>query len=300
MNIEIANRLYELRKKNGLSQEELASKLGLSRQAVSKWERAEASPDTDNLVELAKLYNVSLDELLNIPSSQKFVEENKTDEEKVNEEKDINLHINAGGTNVDYKGKIDIKDGEDHVLITSDGLHVISEDGEEVHIGISGIKITDKDGNKIVKEKKSSGWKLIEEIIMPITTFGSLIAYLLLGFLLPNAEGWGCYWVLFLLIPIIATLLSAIRKRKFSEFAYPILVTGVYCFLGMYGVYHSVTYNLFGQIYNTFWHPFWILFLTIPVYYCLFGPIDKLIHKNDIVIEKEEDDDDDDDEGDCD
>ena len=58
MTLETANRLYELRKKNGLSQEELASKLGLSRQAVSKWERAEASPDTDNLVELAKLYNV--------------------------------------------------------------------------------------------------------------------------------------------------------------------------------------------------------------------------------------------------
>jgi len=64
MNIEIANRLYELRKQNGLSQEELAEKIGVSRQAVSKWERAESSPDTDNLIELARLYRVSLDELL--------------------------------------------------------------------------------------------------------------------------------------------------------------------------------------------------------------------------------------------
>ena len=69
MNIETANRLYELRKKNGYSQEELAAKLGLSRQAVSKWERAEASPDTDNLVELAKLYGISLDELLDLDIS---------------------------------------------------------------------------------------------------------------------------------------------------------------------------------------------------------------------------------------
>ena len=69
MNIKIANRLVELRKKNGLSQEELANKLGISRQAVSKWERAEASPDTDNLICLAKLYGISLDDLLNSDES---------------------------------------------------------------------------------------------------------------------------------------------------------------------------------------------------------------------------------------
>ena len=66
MNLEIATRLVGLRKANKLSQEALAEKLGISRQAVSKWERAEASPDTDNLIALAKLYHVSLDELLKI------------------------------------------------------------------------------------------------------------------------------------------------------------------------------------------------------------------------------------------
>ncbi|WP_404352339.1 helix-turn-helix domain-containing protein [Caproicibacterium sp. XB2] len=64
MNIEIANRLVQLRKKNGFSQEELAARLGISRQAVSKWERAESSPDTDNLILLARLYHISLDDLL--------------------------------------------------------------------------------------------------------------------------------------------------------------------------------------------------------------------------------------------
>lgn len=64
MNLEIANKLYNLRKKNGLSQEALAEKLGISRQSISKWERAESSPDTDNLIALARLYNISLDELL--------------------------------------------------------------------------------------------------------------------------------------------------------------------------------------------------------------------------------------------
>jgi len=64
MNLTIANRLVELRQSLGLSQEALAESLGVSRQAVSKWERAEASPDTDNLIALAKLYDISLDALL--------------------------------------------------------------------------------------------------------------------------------------------------------------------------------------------------------------------------------------------
>ena len=64
MNIETANRLYELRKKNGYSQEELAAKLGLSRQAVSKWENDVSSPDISILSDLADILGVSLDTLL--------------------------------------------------------------------------------------------------------------------------------------------------------------------------------------------------------------------------------------------
>lgn len=64
MNVAIADRLAAIRRKNKLSQEDLAAKIGVSRQAISKWERAEASPDTDNLLLLANLYHVTLDELL--------------------------------------------------------------------------------------------------------------------------------------------------------------------------------------------------------------------------------------------
>ena len=64
MTLELGNRLAAMRKEKGYSQEELAEKLGVSRQAVSKWERGEASPDTDNLIALASLYGVTLDELV--------------------------------------------------------------------------------------------------------------------------------------------------------------------------------------------------------------------------------------------
>ncbi len=64
MNIDMAKRLADRRKRAGFSQESLALELGVSRQAVSKWERSESSPDTDNLIALAQLYGVSLDDLL--------------------------------------------------------------------------------------------------------------------------------------------------------------------------------------------------------------------------------------------
>lgn len=86
MNIEVANKLVKLRKEHGYSQEELAHRLGISRQAVSKWERAESSPDTDNLICLAKLYNVSLDELLNTEDDIETIIE-----EQIKEEKDYDI-----------------------------------------------------------------------------------------------------------------------------------------------------------------------------------------------------------------
>lgn len=64
MNVDMAKRLADRRRRAGLTQEGLAEKLNVTRQAVSKWERSESSPDTDNLIALAALYDVSLDKLL--------------------------------------------------------------------------------------------------------------------------------------------------------------------------------------------------------------------------------------------
>ena len=66
MNAEVAQRLANARRARGITQEELANRLGVSRQAVSNWERGETSPDTDNLIALAHIYHMSLDELLGI------------------------------------------------------------------------------------------------------------------------------------------------------------------------------------------------------------------------------------------
>lgn len=59
-----SEKLYELRRKNALSQEQLAERLGVSRQAISKWESGRAMPESDTLVTISRYFEVSLDELM--------------------------------------------------------------------------------------------------------------------------------------------------------------------------------------------------------------------------------------------
>ena len=61
----ISDNLYSLRKLHQLTQEEVAERVGVSRQALAKWENGETMPDIEKCVLLAELYNVTLDDLVN-------------------------------------------------------------------------------------------------------------------------------------------------------------------------------------------------------------------------------------------
>ena len=78
--MEIGNKIMELRKKNGLSQEELAEKIGVARQTISKWELGETSPDLKQAKELSKILKVSLDELSNNDIKDVLVEKTSNTE----------------------------------------------------------------------------------------------------------------------------------------------------------------------------------------------------------------------------
>ena len=62
--MEFNNKLYELRKQKGFSQEELAHRLNVSRQTVSKWEVGDSTPDMEKLIAMSDLFGISLDELV--------------------------------------------------------------------------------------------------------------------------------------------------------------------------------------------------------------------------------------------
>lgn len=280
MNIETANRLLNYRKKFNLSQEELAAKIGVSRQAISKWERAEASPDTDNLILLAEIYGVTLDELLKGGSDNSG--ENAGIDDKDTYNYNYSYSYSPDGTK-ESKSETKYKKA-DHVSFKN-GIHVDTKEGDHVHIGFDGIHVNDKDGTKFnldshginVEENgkqkvftDENGNVIYDESIkkchckskwykFPFFIF-AIIAFLLWGFS-GVCFGWALSWICFLTIPIYYTLIDAITKRKASHFAYPVLTVIAYILFGFFGICGGWTYG-------------WIAFLTIPVYYwicSLFG-----------------------------
>ena len=78
----LGNNLFQARKKAGLSQEEVASKLGVSRQTISKWEAAQSYPDFTRLVMLSDFFDMTLDELVKDIDVQE-VRENSLTNEKI-------------------------------------------------------------------------------------------------------------------------------------------------------------------------------------------------------------------------
>ena len=75
----IGEKIYNLRKKKNLSQEDLASILNVSRQTISKWETGESNPDIDKIVPLCNFFEISTDEFL---KGRDIVYEKKLDKKK--------------------------------------------------------------------------------------------------------------------------------------------------------------------------------------------------------------------------
>ena len=83
--MKLSDNLKIIRKDNNLSQEQLAEKLGVSRQAVSKWESGQSYPEMDKMLLICKLFNYDIDELMN----ENIVEVSENRQSKIN----INKYI---------------------------------------------------------------------------------------------------------------------------------------------------------------------------------------------------------------
>ena len=267
MNIEIANRLVQMRKAHGYSQEELAAQLGISRQAVSKWERAESSPDTDNLIMLSKLYGVSLDSLL---ATEDEIPRPEPEDEPAYEDEGVKTGTGA------------------HISF-SKGINVTDDDGSRVHIGWDGIRVSDPaKGDKVVivspkefdDEERDPDEDFINDYINDIKVEGDGVSFTRGGErvhekwnstgesgkrrFVHKAQRKNGKWRTTVIDedghkvvidtnkePEVDSRGNVHNRVSVGGFPYAVLVTGVFLLLGFL---------------KNWWHPAWILFLTIPVY----------------------------------
>lgn len=283
MDLAMAQRLVNRRKAAGLSQEALAAQLGVSRQAVSKWERSESSPDTDNLIALAALYGVSLDELLygeavddadcseDSDAGAEASDEDSADNTSRSDKPLVDISL-AHGIHV-----IDPDKGEE-VHVGWNGIHVTNDrKGEEVHVGPGGVHVdtleddghsvhTNADGTVTIDGETFSSWKEAHDKLdhhgkhfhtklgrawnkFPFPALVAL-AYLALGIVYGT---WGMGLFLVFLVPIYYAIGDFIDRRRLSKFigsAYPAAAIAWFLYMWL----------CLGQP-----HPAWVILVTIPV-----------------------------------
>lgn len=98
---EFGNYLYSLRKSSGMTQQELADRLGVTNKAVSKWETGEAFPETAQLVPLADIFGVTVDDLLRGKADVRRTSEQPGDEQKSGSYKKTKKKLRALGNVID-------------------------------------------------------------------------------------------------------------------------------------------------------------------------------------------------------
>lgn len=288
MDLAMAQRLVDRRKAAGLSQEALAAQLGVSRQAVSKWERSESSPDTDNLIALAALYGVSLDELLygKAVDDADDPEDGDTGTEASDEAEED--EDSADNTSRSDKPLVDISlargihvidpDKGEEVHVGWNGIHVTNDrKGEEVHVGPGGVHVdtleddghsvhTNDDGTVTIDGETFSSWKEAHDKLdhhgkhfhtklgrawnkFPFPALVAL-AYLALGIVYGT---WGMGLFLVFLIPIYYAIGDFIDRRRLSK-----LIGSVYPAAAI--AWFLYMWLCLGQP-----HPAWVILVTIPV-----------------------------------
>lgn len=204
MTTECANRLAELRRAHNLSQEELAERLGVSRQAVSKWERAESSPDTDNLIALARLYGTSLDVLLGL---------------QVPPETELPEVAAAGAAAAGAAAPAESPIGDHSDVPSGDPL---PEGSYYEHLAQQAAQEAERAAREAARKRKHRRDRF------PYPVFVAA-AYLVLGCFFHQ---WHPGWLIFLTIPLY--YLPESERRPLRLLGNPVMITIIYLLLGIF------------------------------------------------------------------
>lgn len=204
----LGERLLNLRKKEHLSQEEVAFKLNVSRQTISKWETDQSTPDFDKIAPLCELYNITADELL---TGKK--EEPK--EEKLSSNKEEIAKKRAKGIGI---GVLFYFVAITWIMISVPVLMINPVIAAAIFLLISGLATfniiytcvvyKEKKTEKEIKEKKLI--KQIEKVLSLV----ALIIYLFISFV---TMAWHITWLIWIAYALIMEIIKLIISLRGDE-----------------------------------------------------------------------------------
>lgn len=194
----VGDKLLDLRKKKGLSQEEVANLLNVSRQTISKWETGESKPDFDKIVPICNLYEISTNYLL----TDEVIEEKQVEEKSVKN--------NSSAKNIAIAVSLYISSVVFIILFAAVfNLPIIGVCLFFITIAVAtGIIVYNAIVNKKPKKEMTKEEKTLKHIREVISIF-IVILYFIVSF---TTMAWHITWILFL----VGGLLEEIAKLIFS------------------------------------------------------------------------------------
>ena len=194
----IGEKIYNLRKKKNMSQEDLASVLNVSRQTISKWETGESNPDIDKIVPLCNFFEISTDEFL---KGRDIVYERKLDkEQKKNKALTFSLCLIIFGIMIILSMMLEELGVNEGIIgsIIMFGLVLI------------GVLLIYYFMSKESEKKESKKGKMINRIIF----LGTIIIYFLISFIW---NIWAYSWIIFIVGALLIQVVKLVRMLGGNE-----------------------------------------------------------------------------------
>lgn len=205
----LGQRLLDLRKSKHLSQEEVAFKLNVSRQTISKWETDQSTPDFDKIAPLCELYEITADELLSGKKEEK-IEENifelEKDENKKKRAKGIGIGILCYFVAIAW------------IMISVPVLMINPIVAAAIFLLIAGVAtffiVYTCILYKVKKTKKEEKEKKLVKQIDNILSLATLIIYLLISFI---TMAWHITWLIWIVYALILEIIKLIISLRGDE-----------------------------------------------------------------------------------
>lgn len=216
--LNIGDKILELRKIHGYSQEDIANKLNVSRQTISKWETNQSLPDSDKIVPLCELFNISTDELL---MNNAHIDKVNTKSFTIRDENYKKLILkNKRKFAINLCVSIFLYFISIMWIILSEGLGIQEELGVVGFLGIASIatviiiytSIVHSNDKKELEEYKEKNKKIENPSVKAINQILALIVLVIYMIISFATGAWHITWIMWVVYSIAAEIVELLFK----------------------------------------------------------------------------------------